>query len=361
LLSRPEARMLFLSASRAVATRIFALRNPSIRSIFRMPEFRNWVPRGQQRAPTLVSVSMKQDPENGKDTKAGGSPGSASSTFLSAHGALVDRLFSESGASSWDLARETFNSALERSVRKQFACAPPPEKLEEYLGALHVQDLALACACAEGRTSAWDDFVGTYRSYLRHAAGAILKSPPNSPVACELADSLFADLYGVSSGKRADLSLFRYFHGRSSLKTWLRAILAQRHVDGIRAGRRFTELDPVDGAADASLLIQKAPHVEPPDPHRTRYVALLTAAFELALSKLDAEDRDRLRMYYTEQQTLAEIGRALGEHESSVSRSLERIRRGLRAHVEEALRKGAPCSNGAAPQPGLSDAQIALC
>ena len=53
----------------------------------------------------------------------------------------------------------------------------------------------------------------------------MLKSSASAPEAEELADSLFAELYGLSAEKRG--SLLRYFHGRSSLKTWLRAVLAQ--------------------------------------------------------------------------------------------------------------------------------------
>jgi hypothetical protein len=49
--------------------------------------------------------------------------------------------------------------------------------------------------------------------------------------------------------------------------------------------------------------------------------------------------------------TLAEIGRKLGEHESSVSRNLERIRRELRGSIETLLK---------AP-PALSEAEIVLC
>jgi RNA polymerase sigma-70 factor (ECF subfamily) len=207
--------------------------------------------------------------------------------------------------------------------------------------------------------------VATYRAYLRSAAAAILRCPANSPAACELADSLFADLYGVSAGKRAELSLFRYFHGRSSLKTWLRAILAQRHVDAIRAGRRFTELeDGDDGALGPSRTATLASRLDlraHADPNRERYVSLLTAAFERVLAQLDPRDLDRLRMYYSDQQTLAEIGRVLGEHESSVSRNLDRIRRDLRRAVEIALRKDSVPVNGSAAEPGLSDAQIALC
>jgi RNA polymerase sigma factor (sigma-70 family) len=330
-----------------------------------MPEARNWVP-GTIERPNLAT-SMKQEPENGKDVSPGTPAGTGSSSSLAGHRALLDRLFAESGAHLWNLPRERFELAIERSAQKQFVgCDPNPQKLEDYLGALHVKDLALAWACAEGRAEAWDVFVATYRVYLRTAAGAILRCPANSAAACDLADSLFADLYGLGSAKsdkRAEVSLFRYFHGRSSLKTWLRAILAQRHIDAIRAARRFEELEQDDDASQRSSHLSKpAANTESPaDPHRARYVALLTQAFELALARLEPRDLERLRLYYAEQQTLAEIARAFHEHESSTSRNLDRIRRELRSQVEATLQSGQPAVNGAATEPGLNEAQIALC
>jgi RNA polymerase sigma-70 factor (ECF subfamily) len=199
-----------------------------------------------------------------------------------------------------------------------------------------------------------------YRGDLRAAAAAILRHADSSPEACELADSLFAELYGLADGALGERSLFRYFHGRSSLKTWLRAVLAQRHIDSIRAGRRFESLGE-DGSQPKSA--RKEPtHAEPlADPHRSRYLTLFVRALKSALASLEPRDADRLRFYYAEEQTLAEIGRRLGEHESSVSRNLERIRRELRQTVETTLRQGDPPANGASPGPGLSDAEIALC
>src|SRR5262249_28833078 len=100
---------------------------------------------------------------------------------------------------------------------------------------------------------------------------------------------------------------------------------------------------------------------EPPDPHRDRYLRLLRRALNSALAALEARDMQRLNLYYREDRTLAEIGRLLNEHESSVSRNLERVRRSLRASVESILRAGFGANNGSPAEPGLSDAQIALC
>ncbi len=158
---------------------------------------------------------------------------------LDGRGSLVKSLYAQSQAGRWELSRDRFVAALERSAKKHLtSVVGTPQKLEEYLGALHLEDLALAAACADGYEPAWEYFIATYRPYLRAAAAAILRRQAASAEACELADSLFSDLYGLAAGKGSDRSLFRYFHGRSSLKTWLRAVLAQRHIDAIRAGRR---------------------------------------------------------------------------------------------------------------------------
>jgi RNA polymerase sigma-70 factor (ECF subfamily) len=211
---------------------------------------------------------------------------------------------------------------------------------------------------------AWEYFVTAYRPYLRAAAAAVLRCSSASPEACELADSLFAELYGLADGARRERSLFRYFHGRSSLKTWLRAVLAQRHIDAIRAGRRFESLDDGDAKSrdgHAPHKIPQAVSVQPSDPHRERYSMLFVRALQAAIAALDSRDEQRLRLYYSEQQTLAEIGKQLSEHESSVSRNLDRIRLALRRTVEETLRNGCPAANGFAAELGLSDAQISLC
>jgi RNA polymerase sigma-70 factor len=266
--------------------------------------------------------------------------------------AILDSLYVESRAAQWGLTLAQFAAALERSLRKRFAEISPASRdhLVEYLQTLYLQDLALAAACLEGSESAWEYFVREYRSPLRAAAGAITKGSRAGANAQELADSLFAELFGLVDGKRGERSLFRYFHGRSSLKTWLRAILAQRHVDCLRESRRWESFDQGDGEEPKPLPER---HVTPPslDPHRDRYLQRFVAALQLSLASLDRSDRQRLELYYARQKTLAEIGRQIGEHESSVSRNLERIRHALRTRIEEHLHG----------EPALSEAEIALC
>jgi len=298
---------------------------------------------------------MEDSPKPGPESRL-----AALSRPFEVQASLLEWAYARSEAGRWGLSRERFRAALERSAGK--ALAPGTATLEElhaYLSALHLEDLALATACADAAEAAWEHFFSTYRAYLRAAAAAILRCHSGSPEACDLADSLFSELYGLA-GKGTERSLFRYFQGRSSLKTWLRAILAQRHIDSIRASRRFEELAENE-TGDGSQKTLPGPSQQPADPHRDRYVACFTRALQSALDRLAPQEKERLRLYYAEEKTLAEIGKLLGEHESSVSRHLDRVRRDLRQSVEEILRQGIAAANGFAAQPGLSDAEIALC
>jgi RNA polymerase sigma-70 factor, ECF subfamily len=267
---------------------------------------------------------------------------------------LIVRLHEQAKAGSWGLNLEQFSAALERSLTKRMGGAGmDATQRDEFLCTLHLEDLALAQACVIGREAAWESFVEIYRPYLRGAAAAILRSRPDSAEACELADSLFGELYGLTNGKTGERSLFRYFHGRSSLKTWLRTVLAQRRIDAVRAARKFESLDEPDGDGKFHEIAQSAEALLA-DPHRDHYVKMFQMALETALNRLETRDRTRLKLYYVEERTLAEIGKKLGEHESSASRNMDRIRKEMRESIEEIL--GRPL-----PGPAMSEAQIALC
>jgi RNA polymerase sigma-70 factor (ECF subfamily) len=257
--------------------------------------------------------------------------------------ALVERLYRQGKAGQWRLPVDLFAAALEVSAARAFADRISTSRdLERYLASLFLEDLALACACAAGDDAAWEYFVQAQRPVLYRAADAL--DPGGG--ARDLADSLYADLYGLQNRAGERQSLFRYFHGRSSLATWLRAVLTQRHVDRLRAERRTRSMEELP---EETLVAVTA--AEPPDPNRGRYLALIRRALDRALSRLDARDRLRLACYYAQELTMAQTGRLLREHEATVSRHLARSRRAIRDDVERQLRHDA----------GLSDAEIERC
>jgi RNA polymerase sigma-70 factor (ECF subfamily) len=282
--------------------------------------------------------------------------------FLAEHVRLLEELYGKAGCARWQVSRECFAEALRRSVEKRFrGVRTGAAEAEAYLKALHLEDLALACACSAGIEPAWEFFVSRYRPELRAAARAILRAAgmQDETRAEELADSLYADLYGIGpTGSVRSKSLFEYFHGRSKLSTWLRSVLAQRHVDTLRTAQRTVSLDAEEG--DSPSRFEPRTDPTPTDPERARYLARLDAALTEALAGLAPRDRMLLAFYYLDQLTLAEIGRTLGEHESTVSRQLERTRRLLRERVTEFLRRGTLAADGRPPEPGLGPAEIEL-
>ena len=272
----------------------------------------------------------------------------------------LDSLYSASRATEWGLSLSQFVAAVERSLGKRFAeCTVTHGALDDYLESLHIDDLVLASACMAGSEAAWEYFVAAYRGYLRAATAVITKGSRPGTDAQELADSLFAELFGLVDGQRGEASLLRYFHGRSSLKTWQRAVLAQRHIDQLRRNRLWESLELQDGE-EKPLPLEKAT-TPATDPHRGEYLRRFLLALSTCLEILPAEDRKLLELYYAREKTLAEIGRAHGEHESSVSRHLERARRVLRARVEQVLRAGGSPNERRRRFPAMSDAEIDLC
>lgn len=255
---------------------------------------------------------------------------------------LVERLYRQAKAERWRVPADRFARAVEASAERAFAGrTQDAREIERYLLSLQLEDLALACACAAGDEEAWEHFILQQRPLLYRAADAL---DPGGGVR-DLADSLYADLFGFQDAAGERQSLFRYFHGRSSLATWLRAVLAQRHVDRLRTNRRLEALPEEDSPAALPA------HSPSTDPDRNRYLSLMRKALGRAVADLAARDRLRLACYYAQELTLAQTGRMLGEHEATSSRQLARTRGAIRDAVERHLRT----------EDGLTDAQIAQC
>jgi RNA polymerase sigma factor (sigma-70 family) len=185
---------------------------------------------------------------------------------------------------------------------------------------LYADDLALARACEAGDEAAWERFVREYQPLLHRAAQAI----DPSGGARETADALFGELFARK--------LFKYFQGRSRLSTWLRAVLAQRHVDRLRDLKRTVPLTESDAEWPATRAIT-------PGTERDRFVGSIRRALATSIAALEARDRLRLRCYYVDGMKLAAIGRLLREHEATASRHLDRTRRDLRSAVEQEVRR----------------------
>jgi RNA polymerase sigma-70 factor len=263
--------------------------------------------------------------------------------FIAKHEASLARLCKRTGAARWNVGDASIRDAAYLGVSA--ARVSDRAVVDSFIDALHAEDLSLAIACQAGDSSAWEHFITSFRPALYAAARAIAGDESRGR---ELADSLWAEMYGleVRDGRRR--SILGYYHGRSSLLTWMRAVLAQRHVDYIRSQAR---IQPLDDHAEQASAFDSSVDGDASDSDRSRYVAMLGKALDAALKSLAPRDRMRMAYYYRHDLSLKEIGRIMNEHESTVSRRLARTRDALKLAIERTLHDGDK----------LSHEQIALC
>jgi RNA polymerase sigma-70 factor len=259
----------------------------------------------------------------------------------------IERLYVQSGAMRFAVTVGEFAQGLRRSYCRRIETGPgfrDAGEAETFLGSLHVADLALAIACRKGRDDAWSELRSRCGNAIESAARGLVRDPIR---AREVADSLYADLFGLRQAGGRRLSPLDHYHGRSSLHAWLRAVMVRRGADFWRSQRSLglIEKTPEQITSDGRV------NADEPDPDRARYLPMVDEALTGALSALEAQDRLRLSYHYVHGLKLAEIGRLLGEHESTVSRKLSAARGRIKAEVERSLRAD-HC---------LSDEQIERC
>ena len=243
---------------------------------------------------------------------------------------IAAALYERSGASAYGLSAGQFAAILDEILRKQVS-SPSPGQRADFCAALRLEELALARACAAGNDLAWQDFISRYRQKMHSMALHITRDAAH---AAELADSLFADLYGVSTRDDVRRSKLVFYTGRGSLEGWLRTVMAQEFINRYRKQKRTVSLE--EQTEEGVQFAAAVP--DPADTPGRESTERLEAATDEALAELSAEDRFTLASYYLDERTLAEIARTLGLHESSVSRRLDRLAAGLRKRILAGLR-----------------------
>lgn len=251
---------------------------------------------------------------------------------VAVHPALMDELWSQSGAAQWGLDRNEFDRIILLVAMRQNFGLPAGAistraDQESFFRSVKLTDLVLACACAAGNERAWEHFMTVYGQQLTRAAMAISGS---ETVGRDLADAFYAELYGltVRDGQRkCPLDSYR---GRGSLIGWLRATLSQRFVDHYRRTFREEALDEQmhDTAFD-----------DGPAPPAPQSDSVLAEAVQITLSDEPAEERFLLAAYYLDGHTLAEIGQLLHVHEATISRRLKRATESVRKRLLKRLEK----------------------
>lgn len=243
---------------------------------------------------------------------------------------LVCELHFASSGEKFGLNLEQFQTILEQIAAKYLPAGPGAADVFDFYKSLRVEELALARACAAGSEAAWNMFLSRYREKLYDMALLIAKE---SSAAHDLAESVYADLYGMSQRDGQRVCKLVSYAGRGSLEGWLRTVMAQEFVNRYRKQRRLVSLDEEneEGMQFAAVESERSPSIDP----------RLEASVGAALAALSAEDRFVLASYFLDDRTLAEIARTLGVHESTISRKLDKLAKSLRKQtVAEMVRRG---------------------
>lgn len=217
--------------------------------------------------------------------------------------------------------------------------------VNEFIDALHADDLCLIVACERGDQNAWSDLVERFGATVRSAAR---QAAANEDAAEDLAQSIWAELHGLrvrDDGRPA--GKIAYYSGRGSLGGWLRAVVGQLAIDQHRKSARLVQTEE---DADFDRLARDSHQGDEafatsstPDPEHmlaeNRAARDVEDALAQALSELGAEDRLLVKLYYFDGLRLREAGAVLGVHEATASRRLTRVHAEVRQRVEAILIK----------------------
>jgi RNA polymerase sigma-70 factor (ECF subfamily) len=233
----------------------------------------------------------------------------------------VRELFAVSCGDRYGLTETEFHCILEQ-VAAKYVPGAGAEQRQRFWRELKLEELALARACAAGHDYAWQVFLTRYREKLYDIARGITKEDSR---ARDLADSIYGDLYGTAEKEGRRVSRLSFYMGRGSLEGWLRTVLAQEFVNRYRKQKRLVSLE--EQTEDGVQFSAAEQDFSGPVDRR------LGAAVDSALEELAGEDRLVLAAYFLDDRTLTEIGRMLGVHESTISRRLEKLLKGLKKQV----------------------------
>lgn len=188
------------------------------------------------------------------------------------------------------------------------------EPAARFVTRLTLDDLYLTTACAADDPGAWAECEEKHFAFIRMFARRFL---PDAD-ARDLADQVIADLWQRKKIGR--------YGGRSTLRTWLGAVVAHAAVNARRAaGPRPPDASSARTAAAPAAIAPEAATAE-------RQLADLVTR---AIAALTAEEKLLLRLYYDQGLTLDQMEIATRLSKATLSRRLTALRQRLRCAIDE--------------------------
>lgn len=231
---------------------------------------------------------------------------------------------------------ELYASAVERGLAGADGFAISAEELAEAIVArvdpadvaavvsLRAADVALAAACAAGRADAIATFDALFGAEIPRVI-ARTRNRALDPV--ELRGAAFERLF------TGDKPKIREYSGAGDLRSWVRTVLVRLSLDLSRK-RVERPSDAPEGKSLEDALPAGDPEI---DYLKGLYRGAFKAAFEQAVSGLDAEDRSLLRMHLVHGSTIDELAGVFRVHRATVARRIGRAREDLVVATKRAL------------------------
>jgi len=201
---------------------------------------------------------------------------------------------------------------------------PPTGEAAEVLASLRADGLFLAFACARGDARALEALDARVLSQV----GTWLPREPPARVD-ELRQLLRQRLLVPAEGGPPKLASYS---GRGPLEQWVRAVALRLHIDQQRATPREVPLDEAPAAlaerlgADPELAFIRERHQED-----------FRVAFRTALGRLEARERNLLRLHHVHGLSMDAVSATLQAPRSTVARWIARARERLLALTRDEL------------------------
>ena len=217
---------------------------------------------------------------------------------------------------------DQFSERLISIIRKcsRNDCLPA---MGEFVSRLHATDLYLSTACALNDERAWERFGALYSRYMNDLVTYICST---RSIALEIRETVAAHLFLPDGSGHSRIASY---DGRSSLATWLRVIVTNRIInEGQRKCNTLRYDQPRPDIEDGAAL----PCIET-RLKISRYETLVCAAVRSACETLTDLERELLLSRFDRQVQLGKIAQKYNVHQSTITRTLDRIFRKIRENL----------------------------
>jgi RNA polymerase sigma-70 factor (ECF subfamily) len=215
-----------------------------------------------------------------------------------------------------------YSTHLYSIIERRAGVSAPALTACEFIARLHLSDLYLALACAQGSEAAWGHFAALYNPCIRQACKHLC--PSNA--ARDFADALPGELFLPDATGRSRIASYE---GVSPLTVWLATVI--RHWAGSERRRKVNHLERIDqisDLADETSIFKTEARLR-----ADRYRDVIKDSMESAIDLLSDRERLILCLRYERQLQVSDIARQFGVKPHAITQQIDRSGQKLRRRI----------------------------